>query len=151
MDALCGINSPNAQAFMKLIRYAEHYPDESDNFYFSLYGGGRFTDPSRHPNKAVTKWGHTSTAAGAYQILYSTWAEAKRHGEVLDFSAASQDILAFEKIRSRGALSAVCAGDVSGACLRLTREWTSLPGGAQTRMTFAIAQAAFIRFGGVKP
>ena len=151
MDMLCDINSKNAQAFLKLIRYAEVYPDESDDFYFSLYGGGRFTDPSTHPNKRITKWGHVSTAAGAYQILYPTWLEAKSHGEVQDFSAASQDALAFGKIKSRGALSAVCGGDVAAACSRLVREWTSLPGGAQTRMSLAVAQAAFTRYGGAKP
>ena len=151
MAGTCTIDSPNAQAFLKLIRFAEHYPDQSDDFYFSLYGGGRFTDPSRHPNLTVTKWGHKSTAAGAYQILFGTWAEAKRRGEVNDFSAASQDTLAFNRIKSRGALSQVCFGDVAKASATLAQEWTSLPGARQSRMTLAIAQAAFTSYGGTKP
>ena len=150
MADTCDVSSPNAQAFLKLIRFAEHYPDQSDDFYFSLYGGGRFTDPSKHPNTAVTRWGHTSTAAGAYQVLYGTWAEAKKRGEVNDFSAASQDTLAFNRIKSRGALADVCSGDVAGASAKLAQEWTSLPGARQSRMTLATAEAAFTSYGGAE-
>ena len=136
----CGPGDANVQAFLKLIRFAEHYPDTSDTFYDTLYGGGRFAGYAVHPNKAVTKWGHTSTAAGAYQILYPTWAEAKKRGIVVDFTPASQDMLAVEKLRSRGALSAIYA--------LLRSEWTSLPGAKQTRMTFEEAKAAFVSYGG---
>ena len=148
MPEACTLESANVQAFLKLIRFAEHYPDASDDFYMTLYGGGRFVSTATHPNKAVTKWGHTSTAAGAYQILYSTWAEAKKKGLVTDFSPASQDALAFSKLSSRGALATVCAGKVSDACKLLAQEWTSLPGGKQTRMNFSDAETAFVRFGG---
>jgi lysozyme len=144
----CNSENSNVKAFLKLIRYAEHYPDTSDAFYDTLYGGGRFSGYSTHPNKAVTRWGHTSTAAGAYQILYPTWAEAKKRGIVSDFRPASQDLLATEKLRSRGALNAVCDGDLAAAFRLLRNEWTSLPGAKQTRMTFDIAKTAFIGFGG---
>lgn len=99
---VCNLDSANVQAFLKLIRFAEHFPDTSDDFYDTLYGGGRFSGYDAHPNKAVSRWGHTSTAAGAYQILYTTWAEAKKQGIVIDFTPASQDQLAFNKLRSRG-------------------------------------------------
>jgi muramidase (phage lysozyme) len=62
----------NVAAFLKPIRHAEHKSDD-DRVYFLLYGGQQsFVDTSKHPNKAITAWGQTSTAAGAYQILYST-------------------------------------------------------------------------------
>jgi lysozyme len=144
----CNADSANVKAFLKLIRYAEHFPDKSDNFYNTLYGGGSFVGFAQHPNKAVTKWGHTSTAAGAYQILYGTWAEAKKKGIVTDFSPAAQDAIAFAKLQSRGALGDVCAGNVDHACAMLASEWTSLPGGKQTRMTAGIARDAFVEFGG---
>lgn len=146
--ATCDVSDPNVQAFLKLIRFAEHYPDASDNFYDTLYGGGRFSGYAAHPNKAVTKWGHTSTAAGAYQILYSTWAEARKRGIVSDFTLASQDKLAFEKLRSRGALDAVCSGDLFTAYTRLSDEWTSLPGARQTRMSMEDGKKAFLSYGG---
>jgi muramidase (phage lysozyme) len=148
MPDACDVTSANAQAFLKLIRFAEHYPDASDAFYDTLYGGGRFAGYGAHPNKAVTRWGKTSTAAGAYQILYGTWAEAKKNGLVSDFTPASQDKIAFSKLRSRGALPFVCAGDVEGACKRLVNEWTALPGAKQSRMSLAVAKDAFRSYGG---
>jgi len=144
----CDVSAPNVQAFLKLIRFAEHYPDASDSFYDSLYGGGRFTSYTAHPNRSVTRWGHTSTAAGAYQILFSTWAEARRNGIVSDFTPAAQDRLAFERIRFRKATGAVCLGELHLAFSLLRNEWTALPGARQTRMTFERGRDAFIRYGG---
>lgn len=88
-------------------------------------------------------------AAGAYQILYSTWAEAYRHGIVSDFTPVSQDKLAFDRLSSRGALSAVCDGNLVTAYTLLRNEWTALPGAKQTRMTIARAKIAFLSYGGV--
>lgn len=144
----CGVADANVQAFLKLIRFAEHHPDESDNWYDSMYGGGKFTGYQSHPKDPVTKWGKTSSAAGVYQIVYGTWLEAKDKGIVTDFTPASQNKLAFAKLKSRGALTAICAGDVKGACGKLASEWTSLPGAKQTRMTMQIAEKAFARYGG---
>ncbi len=146
--ATCDITDSNVQAFLKLIRFAEHYPNTSDDFYDTLYGGERFSGYVAHPNKAVTKWGHTSTSAGAYQILYSTWAEARKWGVVSDFTPPSQDMLAFEKLRSRGALDAVCSGDLATAYGRLGSEWTSLPGASQSRMSVEDGRRAFLSYGG---
>lgn len=139
-------NETNVAAFLKLIRYAEHHTD-SDSVYFLLYGGRqKFTDISRHPNKAITTWGHTSTAAGAYQILYGTWKEAKDKGLVGDFSKASQDKIACSKLQSRGALPSIQRGEIERAIPFLRSEWTSLPGGKQSRMTMMEARERFDRY-----
>ena len=136
----------NIAAFLKLIRFAEHRTD-SDDVYFVLYGGRQtFSDTSQHPNKAITAWGHTSTAAGAYQILYPTWKEAKDKGLVSDFSKASQDKLARAKLQSRGALTAVQKGDIERAIPFLRNEWTSLPGAKQSKMTMAQARQRFDQY-----
>lgn len=141
-----GKDDINVAAFLRLIRYAEHHID-SDDVYWVLYGGQqRFTDASKHPDKAVTAWGHTSTAAGAYQILYATWKEARERGIVTDFSKASQDKLALEKLRSRHALAYVQQGDIDHAIPLLRKEWTSLPGGSQSKMTMADARALFAKY-----
>lgn len=145
---MCDVSSPNVQAFLKLIRYAEHFPDESDDFYNTLYGGGRFTGYQSHPKQRVTRWGHTSDAAGAYQILGSVWQEQKDKGVVADFSPAAQDKIAFGKFTYRHALASVCAGDLASAYVALKDEWTALPGARQSRMAAADGRAAFIRFGG---
>ena len=136
----------NVAAFLRLIRFAEHHSD-SDDVYFLLYGGQqRFTDTSKHPDRAVTAWGHTSTAAGAYQILYATWKEAKERGIVTDFSKASQDKLAIEKLRSRHALGYIQQGDIDHAIPLLRKEWTSLPGGSQSKMTMDEARKLFSKY-----
>lgn len=136
----------NVAAFLKFIRYAEHLRDD-DGVYFLLYGGRQtFTDTSKHPNKAITAWGRTSTAAGAYQILYSTWKEAKDKGIVTDFSKDSQDTLAKAKLSSRRALPFIEAGDIDHAIPLLRNEWTSMPGAGQSKMTMATAHERFAKY-----
>lgn len=79
----------------------------------------------------------TATAAGAYQMVYSTWREAIdwRYCPDLDgqalFSPAVQDRLAVLKIESKDALHLIRSGDTAGAIANLKSEWTSLPGAAQ--------------------
>jgi muramidase (phage lysozyme) len=136
----------NVAAFLKLIRFAEHKTD-SDDVYTLLYGGRqRFTDMSKHPNKSITAWGHSSTAAGAYQILFGTWKEAKDKGIVLDFTKASQDKLATSKLRSRRALPFIEKGDIEHAIPLLRSEWTSMPGASQSDMTMESAQQLFDKY-----
>lgn len=135
----------NVQAFLKLIRYAEHGRDD-DGVYFILYGGATFSDVTKHPNTLVKKWGKSSTAAGAYQILYSTWAEAKKKGIATDFSKVSQDAIAQSKLKSRGAYTLVAAGDVENAIPKLRNEWTSLPGATQSKMTMAEGKQRFAQY-----
>ena len=117
----CDINNVNVKAFLKLLRYAENVPRDDDQLYYRLFGGGMFTDISKHPNKRITIGNYTSTAAGAYQILYSTWFKAKQDGIAFDFSPASQDAVAFSKLKSR----------------------VSLPGGSQSRMSLQAASQRF--------
>src|SRR5262245_12539239 len=79
----------NLKAFLAMIRYSEG--TFSKDGYRKLYGGGLFTDFSNHPNTPITKWGITSTAAGAYQILVRTWQELQSKLKLTDFSPANQD------------------------------------------------------------
>lgn len=136
----------NIKAFLKLIRYAEHYR-EDDEVYYLLYGGKeKFTDTSQHPNKLIRAWGRSSTAAGAYQILKATWDEAKKKGIVSDFTPASQDKIALWKIQTRGAMNFVKTGDVEKAVAALRNEWTSLPGASQSKMKMDEAKERFNKY-----
>ena len=146
MPAACTITSPNVKAFLKLLRYAENMPRDDDEVYYRLFGGGTFTDSSKHPNRLVKMGGYSSTAAGAYQILFSTWLEAKKFGIASDFSPASQDAIAFSKIESRGALGAVCAGKLADVIPHLRNEWVSLPEGSQSHLSMSIAQDRFQKY-----
>lgn len=109
-----------------MIQYSEG--TIGSNAYNKLYGGGIFNDLSQHPNTKVTKWGVTSTAAGAYQILNKTWQGLAQELKLKDFSAQSQDRAAIELIARRKALDDVMAGRFSQAILKCSKEWASLPG-----------------------
>ena len=116
----------NLKAFLIMIQYAEGTFGKDG--YRKLYGGGFFNDLSMHPNTPVTKWGITSTAAGAYQILNKTWNELQAKLKLPDFSPLSQDKAAIELIKRRKALEDVMAGRFAQAIQKCRKEWASLPG-----------------------
>ena len=116
----------NLKAFLIMIQYSEGTFGKDG--YRKLYGGGFFNDLSKHPNTRVTKWGITSTAAGAYQILNKTWNEIQAKLKLPDFSPLSQDKAAIELIRRRKALEDVMAGRFAQAIEKCRKEWASLPG-----------------------
>jgi muramidase (phage lysozyme) len=138
----------NLSAFLVMIQYSEG--TIGPNAYRMMYGGGLFNDYSRHPNKAITKYGITSTAAGAYQFLYRTWAGLQKDLKLPDFSPASQNKGAIELIRRRGALDDVLAGRFNQAIYKCRKEWASLPGagyGQGERSIQSLAQV-YVKAGG---
>ena len=116
----------NVKAFLLMIQYSEG--TAGVNAYRTLYGGGTFNDFSEHPNQRITKYGITSTAAGAYQILYGTWIDIQRQLKLPDFGPASQDRAAIVLIKRRKALDDVMAGRFAQAIEKCRKEWASLPG-----------------------
>jgi muramidase (phage lysozyme) len=116
----------NLKAFLLMIQYAEG--TYGRNAYQTLYGGGLFYSFAHHPNQAITRWGITSTAAGAYQFLYRTWQTLSRDLQLPDFSPASQDKGAIELIRQKAALTAVLQGNITDAVYQCRKVWASLPG-----------------------
>lgn len=116
----------NLRAFLIMIQYAEGTFNQDG--YRKLFGGTTINDLSKHPNKANTRWGITSTAAGAYQILSKTWNELQKKLNLPDFSPVSQDKAAIELIRRRKALEDVLAGRIHQALEKCKKEWASLPG-----------------------
>ncbi|WP_232435877.1 glycoside hydrolase family 104 protein [Burkholderia ubonensis] len=130
---------PNVQAFLLMIRTGEG--TTGPNGYRTLFGGGLFDSFGDHPNVAVTRGTLTSTAAGAYQILYRTWLEAKAALGLTDFSPASQDAAAVWLIKRRGALADVQAGRFDAAIRKCNKEWASLPGSPYGQPTLTLARA----------
>lgn len=116
----------NLKAFLLMIQYSEG--TYGKDAYRKLYGGGTVEDLSQHPNTLVTKWGITSTAAGAYQILNKTWLELQTKLGLADFSPECQDRAAIELIKRRKALEDVMAGRFAQAIIKCRKEWASLPG-----------------------
>jgi lysozyme len=90
-------------------------------------------DLSNHP--AITgEWrgaayGNSfSTAAGRYQIIRATWADAQHVLSLPDFTAPSQDDAAVWLIKGKGALDLINMGQVEQAIARCSGIWASLPG-----------------------
>lgn len=107
----------NLSAFLYMLRMGE-----SSNRYNVIYGGQTFSDYSRHPDVWVpipSRPGYGSTAAGAYQFIFSTWNTVAAEAGVSDFTPASQDAAAVQYLTDLGAMPYIEAGDVAGACSQI--------------------------------
>lgn len=107
----------NLSAFLYMLRMGE-----SSNRYNVIYGGQTFSDYSHHPDVWVpipSRPGYGSTAAGAYQFIFSTWNMVAGQAGVSDFSPASQDAGAVQYLTDLGAMPYIEAGDVAGACSQI--------------------------------
>ena len=137
---------PNVAAFLRVIRERESSQD--DSAYSVLNGGAHFDSFARHPFEGQRT--PPGKAVGAYQFIASTFDEVQRQYGLPDFSPASQDAGAVARLIYRGALDDVIAGRFSDAVTKCRKEWTSLPGAAESSAgwTMAKAQAVFTRYGG---
>lgn len=120
----------NVQALLRVIRRGEGTADAGG--YSRLFGGGTFASYADHPRTKVTRTMGgkpiTSSAAGAYQFLTTTWDETARLMGLKDFSPAAQDLAAVGRIAARGALPDALAGRFDAAIAKIGREWASMPG-----------------------
>lgn len=133
------LNNPNVRAFLRVIRRGEGTADELG--YRRIFGGQLFDSFADHPRVKVSKSGYTSTAAGAYQFIVSSWDETRRIMALPDFSPASQDYAALGRIAARGALDDVIAGRFEDALRKVAREWASLPGSPYGQPTISLSTA----------
>ena len=136
-------NNPYMRALLETIA-----GPESGNRANVMYGNRSFTDMSQHPNSPAPiqsgpNAGKTSTAAGKYQFLNSTWqGQAKKLG-LPDFSLGSQDTAAadlagttYKRVTGRDIMA-----DLADPAQRpqvfnaLKGTWTSLPGGIEQGMS----------------
>lgn len=138
----------NLRAFLTMIQYAEG--TYGKNAYKMLFGGQLFGSYAEHPNIAIRKNGITSTAAGAYQILFRTWTTVQQAIGLPDFSPSSQDKAAIELVRRRGALEDVLAGRLEQAVKKCRKEWASLPGAGygQREHSFSTISKVYQQAGG---
>jgi muramidase (phage lysozyme) len=122
--------TPNKTAFLSMTGACEGAD------YNTLYGGGTFSDFSKHPRQKITAGGYTSTAAGRYQILASTWDDFCKDRGARPFDPDGQDECALWLIDRRGATADVEAGRLEHAVAKCGKEWASFPGspyGQRTR------------------
>ena len=129
-------------ALMKKALLASIARGESSGYgYDMMLGGGRISDLSKHPGVLNSSPYGSSTAAGRYQFLKSTWdEEAKKYG-YKDFSPETQDTAAWNLARDvysrktgRRLEDDLASGDpktLNNISSTLSGTWTSLPGGPQ--------------------
>jgi len=71
--------------------------------YRTMFGGGKFQAPPwKHPDTVVRSGGYASAAAGKYQFMPGTWANAAKALGLSDFSPANQDKAALWLVKNRG-------------------------------------------------
>jgi len=137
------LKNQNVQAFLRVIRRGEGTSDQDG--YRRHFGGELFTSYADHPRKVITKTfaGRklSSSAAGAYQFLTSTWDETARIMGLKDFTPASQDLGAVGRIAARGALDDVKAGRFDLAIKKVAKEWASMPGSPYGQPVISLATA----------
>lgn len=102
--------------------------------YNVMFGGGRFKDFSRHPDRVVrSSSGLASAAAGAYQFMPGTWQGVQKSLGLSDFGPQSQDIGMLKKVRDRllplGGLAAISKANTLTPEIQaaLAPEWASFP------------------------
>lgn len=134
------LEHPNVRAFLRVIRHGESSQDQSA--YRWLFGSTPsnpklFDSFAAHPRvKTYEKYDGQfikngkldyTTAAGAYQIVGSTWDECVEALGLPDFSPESQDLAAVYLIDRRHALGDLLEGRVTDSINKLGQEWASLP------------------------
>lgn len=139
---------PNVRALLRVIRRGEGTADEAG--YRRIFGGQLFDGFADHPRIKVTKGRYTSTAAGAYQALSSTWDETAQIMSLGSFSPANQDKFAVGRIAARNALEDIKAGRFETALKKISWEWASMPGSpyGQPVISLDTARAVYVDAGG---
>lgn len=146
----------NLDAFLTMIAVSEGTQSIGDRGYNVVVGSTPehpilFDSYADHPRQRI-QLGHGlfSTAAGRYQILAPIYDAYKRTLGLPDFSPASQDAIAIQLIRERGAFGDACAGRIIEAVEKCSGAWASLPGNdyGQHQNTLASLQNAFQSAGG---
>ena len=156
MYHLPGVEAMNAnrKAFLDMLAWAEgtsRIPD-SDNGYRVVVGGTLFYDYSDHPRQYVyiPRYKISSSAAGRYQLLARYYDHYTRQLALNDFSPASQDTIALQQIRERGALKDIDEGRFADAVRKVRNIWASLPGAGygQREQNLADLRQVYLDAGG---
>lgn len=122
--------TPEGQRLLQAIRYAEGTAGPKG--YQTLFGGGTFSDLSRHPDTVISKGGYKSAAAGAYQFMPDTWRGRASALGLQSFGPREQDIAALSLARNQllkyGGLAALKKEGLSPrVAAALSPVWASFP------------------------
>ena len=103
------------KAFLDMLAWSEGTDNgrqkTRNHGYDVIVGGELFTDYSDHPRKLVTLNPKLkSRKAGRYQLLSRWWDAYRKQLGLKDFSPKSQDAVALQQIKERGALPMIDRG-----------------------------------------
>lgn len=146
----------NLDAFLTMIAVSEGTEPIGDHGYNCIVGSTPehpvlFDSYADHPRVRVqVRPDLFSTAAGRYQILERYYDAYKALLGLKDFSPESQDDIALQMIRERGAFADVAAGRFDEAVAKCSNIWASLPGNhyGQRQNVLADLRQAFTQAGG---
>ena len=116
------------KAFLDMLAWSEGTDNgrqkTRNHGYDVIVGGELFTDYSDHPRKLVTLNPKLkSTGAGRYQLLSRCGDAYRKQLGLKDFSPKSQDAVALQQIKERGALPMIDRGDIRQAIDRCSNIW----------------------------
>lgn len=154
------VQNANVRAFLWMIRCAEGTATMNDEGYRALFGwkpgnGKVFTSFATHPG--VYNSQYNTSAAGAYQITYTTWSSlCDKYPSVFplrDFTPATQDLMAVTLIDGHRALDMVKNGQFDAAVRQINKgwtEWASLPSSTagQPTRSWDFVRNAYLAAGG---
>ena len=126
--------APTGIDLLRMLTHGEGTGIYGGDPYRTLFGGGQFKGSlDKHPDILVNKDGYETTAAGPYQMITTTWNEAKDALGLPDFSPLSQDRAAIYLINRKlqqydQSLPELQAGGMTPLIMEnLADTWASLP------------------------
>lgn len=123
------LDNPLTRQWLDLLAYAEGTDSSRrGGGYDVMFGGGRFQDFSRHPDVVVRTKGFPtgSAAAGRYQFMPGTYAEAQKALGLQGFGPREQDLAAIYLMKRRG-VDPTKDPITPQTIAKLAPEWASLP------------------------
>ena len=102
--------------------------------YDVIVGGELFTDYSDHPRKLVTLNPKLKSTGATLPASFPLVGCLPQAAWLKDFSPKSQDAVALQQIKERGALPMIDRADIRQAIDRCSNIWASLPGAGYGRL-----------------
>lgn len=136
------VNNANVNAYLNMLMDAEGTSRHANPY--AVAGGGKVMIQDLSQAGGFPKWGftqtdgkkNTSSAAGAFQFLNSTYDDLRRQGyEVNDFQPQTQRMAAIALLKQNGALPYIVNGDFDTAIRKSAGTWASLPGSPYAQKT----------------
>lgn len=130
----------NLVKFLMLITHTEG-TDRQKTPYNELFGFTNFEGYEKHPKIKIKASNYCSTAAGRYQVLYTTWLMFLKKFPDAKFTPEWQDLIAIWLIKRANAYQLILDGKFEEAIEKTNKVWASLPGSPYGQPTHKMSDA----------